>query len=25
MVIRLVLMHLGRGNHPVQNGALIEL
>ncbi|HEX2703298.1 MAG TPA: histidine phosphatase family protein [Solirubrobacteraceae bacterium] len=25
MVIRLVVMHLGRGNHPVQNGALIEL
>jgi broad specificity phosphatase PhoE len=25
MVIRLVVMHLGRGSHAVQNGALIEL
>jgi broad specificity phosphatase PhoE len=25
MVIRLVVMHLGRGNHAVENGALIEL
>jgi broad specificity phosphatase PhoE len=25
MVIRLAVMHLGRGNHPVANAALIEL
>jgi broad specificity phosphatase PhoE len=25
MVIRLVVMHLGRGNHPVANAALVEL